>query len=152
MKGGVLFAGAVALAMVACSSSGSSSPACKVAGTYTGFLDSQSGTCPSSGSGTVTDTITARPAGASGPDFILEITGLQGACELNYVDEAACKVQGKCDATITDALTPGDKGTIQYSWTFDAAGFHGTSTVDLPPAKSLPNGCSGQATVHGTRQ
>lgn len=138
--------------LVACSSS-SSGPACQIEGSYSGVGSNAQGTCPSGAAGPVTDTITARPPGATGPDFLLEITGLQGGCALNYVAGEACKVQGKCDLQITDALDPNNAtGTVQYSWTFTNSGFTGTSTETIPPAKSLPKGCSTQETVTGTRQ
>jgi hypothetical protein len=111
------------------------------------------GTCPEPPSTPIVDTITARPPGATGPDFALEITGNTGACSLNRVAGSACKVQGKCDIAVTDALDPKyATGTVQYSWTFDSKGFTGTSTLILPPAKSLPQGCTGQANVVGTRE
>lgn len=140
------------LVLAGCSSSSSSTPACQIEGSYTATGQRTNGNCPVS-TMPVTDTITARPAGASGPDFALQITGLQGACSLNYVAGETCKVQGKCDIAITDALDPANAtGTTQYSWTFTSTGFTGTSTVTIPPAKSLPQGCTAMANVTGTRQ
>jgi hypothetical protein len=143
--------GVLLVALAACSSS-SSAPACQIEGSYTATAERTSGDCQLSTT-PVTDTITARPADATGPDFALQITGLQGGCALNHVAGDTCKVQGKCDITVSDALDPSNAtGTAQYSWTFTGTGFTGTSTVTIPPAKSLPKGCSAIASVTGTRQ
>lgn len=137
----------------ACSSS-KSGPQCEIEGSYTATATPMAGnTCPTGSVAAVTDTLTARPPGASGPDFALQITGAQGSCPMNFVAGESCKLQGKCDIHITDALDPSNAiGTAQYSWTFDENGFTGTSTIVIPPGKSLPDGCSGQATTIGKRQ
>ncbi len=143
----------VMIASVACSSASTdAADECPIEGSYSATGSQTSGNCPSSDA-PATYTITARAPGATGPDFKLEIQGLSGACSLNRVAGSTCKVQGKCDATVTDALDPNNAlGTAQFSWTFDKAGFTGTSTVVAPPAEALPDGCSGQATVTGARQ
>jgi hypothetical protein len=145
--------GVIAL-LVACSSDPAAAPTCQIEGSYSATGTTiPGGTCPDAPATPVVDTITARPPGATGPDFKLEITGLKGACSLNLVAGSACKVQGKCDVEISDALDPQNAtGTVQYSWTFDSKGFTGTSTLTAPPGKSLPKGCIGQANVVGTRQ
>lgn len=150
---GAVCAVAMTLAAAACSST--DEDVCLVEGTYSATAVMLPGaTCPDTGTDPVVDTITARPPGStSGPDFYLQITGAQGGCPLNRVAGNACKVQGKCDVQLTDALDPTNAvGTVQYAWTFDAKGFTGTSTVTVPPAKSLPKGCTAQANVTGKRQ
>jgi hypothetical protein len=148
MKGLCVLAFGVLL-VTACSSE-SEGPACKIEGTYLGTASNVTGTCAVS-TDPVTDTITARTE--TPPDFNLEIQGFTGACSLTRVAGEACKVQGKCDITVTDAIDPANAtGTVQYSWTFTNTGFSGTSAVTIPPGKSLPNGCSGRASVTGTRQ
>ena len=152
MRGWISVVG-MTFAVVACSSS--DEDACVIEGTYSATaVMLPGGSCPDTNNDPVVDTITARPPGTTGgPDFYLQITGTQGGCPLNRVAGSACKVQGKCDVQLIDALDPNNAmGTVQYSWTFDANGFTGTSTVIVPAAKSLPKGCTAQASVTGKRQ
>jgi hypothetical protein len=99
----------------------------------------------------VTITITARPPEVtSGAPYAVEAQGLSGRC---YAESpGACKIQAHCELVVTDALDPSnDIGTLQYVWTFDTAGFSGTNSVSIPPAKSLPDGCRGTAKATGKR-
>jgi hypothetical protein len=132
--------------IAACSSS-TEGEECRIEGTYTATGKLESGNCPiDDGAAPVTDTITKLPDGR----YRLEIQGTTGACDLDLV--GACKLQGKCGLSINDPVTPGDTGTVQYSWTFTPTGFTGFSAVTIPPAKGLPDGCSGTANVTGTRR
>lgn len=142
----VLVAASLVALVVACSSS-TDGEECVIVGTYSATGVQESGNCPASGSDApVTDTITKIGEGRYG----LEIQGISGGCVLDQVE--ACKLQGKCDLGIIDAINPADRGTVQYSWTFTKDGFSGFSAITIPPAKSLPDGCSASAKVTGTRR
>lgn len=144
----VLAAASLLALVVACSSSTEGDDgACTIEGTYTATGTKEAGNCPVDDKAPpVTDTITKLPDGR----YRLEIQGLGGACDLELV--ATCKVQGKCDIAVTDAIEPGASGTTQYSWTFSKTGFTGISAVTIPAAKSLPDGCSATVQVTGTRR
>lgn len=144
---------ALAILAVACTTKVEGEDACTIAGTYSLSGVKESGNCPESGGDpNATTTLTISPAEAgSGADFALEIQGLQGACPMAKVD--SCKLQGKCDVVLKDALDPRNAtGSIQYTWTFDKNGFTGFSALTLPPATSLPKGCSQNATNTATRR
>lgn len=144
----VLAAASLLAILAACSSStDGDGTSCRIEGTYTATGKVESGNCPlNPDAPPTTDTITKLDDRSYG----LEIQGTTGGCVLELVE--ACKLQGKCDLAITDAIDPGDRGTVQYSWTFTQDGFTGFSAVTVPPAKSLPDGCSGTASVTGTRR
>lgn len=138
---------AVALVVGCSSSTEGDEPACRLEGTYTATGMVETGDCPiDPNAPPTTDTITKLADGR----YRLEIQGTTGACDLEQVE--MCKLQGKCDIAVSDALTPGERGTVQYSWTFTATGFTGFSAVTVPRATSLPNGCSGTASITGTRR
>jgi hypothetical protein len=137
----------VAAVYVAACSSGDDEPACRIEGTYSATGVTESGDCPPvDGNQPVTDTISRNPDGS----YLLEVQGITGGCRLEQVE--TCKLQGKCDVDIADATTQITTGTAQYSWTFRRDGFDGFSTVSIPPARSLPNGCTGSARVTGARR
>lgn len=141
----VLVAASLIALVVACSSS-TDGEDCQIEGTYTATGKLESGNCPAGDGSPVTDTITKLSNGQYG----LEIQGTTGGCTLDLV--GTCKLQGKCGIAVSDATNPGDTGTVQYSWTFTANGFDGFSAVTIPPAKSLPDGCSASVHVTGTRR
>lgn len=133
--------------VAACSSDAAEDePVCRIEGTYTATGTKESGDCELAASGPVTDTITKLPDGR----YRLEIQGATGACDLDLVE--TCKLQGKCQLAISDATNPDDVGTVQYSWTFHNMGFNGFSAVAIPPAASVPKGCTATARVEGTRR
>lgn len=139
----------VGLAAACSSSTDGDDDACRIEGTYTATAVQESGNCPIGGgesTGPVTDTVTKLPDGR----YRLEIQGTTGACDLEIVEQ--CKLQGKCAIAVTDAINPGETGTVQYSWTFRRDGFDGFSAITVPPAQSLPGGCSATAKVTGTRR
>lgn len=138
----------VALVAACSSSTEGDDDACRIEGTYTATAVQETGNCPIGGgdTGPVTDTITKLPDGR----YRLEIQGTTGACDLEIVEQ--CKLQGKCAIAVTDAISPGETGTVQYSWTFRRDGFDGFSAVTVPRATSLPDGCSATAKVTGTRR
>lgn len=143
----VLVAASLVALLVACSSDPDGDE-CRIEGTYTATGKNESGNCPEGDPNAppTTDTITKLPSGR----YRLEIQGFAGGCDLDQV--GTCKLQGKCDLGITDALDPNDRGTVQYSWTFNATGFDGFSAITIPKATSLPDGCSANAHVTGTRR
>jgi hypothetical protein len=138
-----------------CTSSTDGNAGCPITGTYAVAGATESGNCASqstdeSGSTSTTYTITRRAEGSS-PEYAIEIQGLQGACGADHVD--TCKLHGKCDILIKDAVSAtNNTGTFQFSWTFDAKGFGGTYALTVPPAKSLPKGCTENGTTQGTRR
>lgn len=142
----------VTVVLVACSSD--DEEACPIAGTYTmtATPEAQSEGCQDLGqAGQTTLTITQRPPGKTGPDFALQMQGVQGACAVEQL--AACKVQSKCDILITDATDPANNvGTLQFSWTFDRGGFKGINSGSFPAATSLPRGCTFTSQATGTRR
>jgi hypothetical protein len=141
---GVAFAVGLTAVLVACS--GDDEPECVIAGTYTmtATPESQSEGCADLGSGEgppTTLTITERPPGATGPDFAVEMSGLQGGCAANKT--SACQIQTKCDVVLTDATDPANNvATLQFSWTFTESGFSGLNSGAFPAAKTLPRGCN----------
>lgn len=144
--------GLALLMVAACSSSSESdAPICKVAGTYvmTATPQTASEGCPlKSGEAGPPVTITITP---SGETFAVEMQGAQGGCTATVPE--ACKLQTKCDLVETDAIDPGNRvGTLQFSWTFNATGFSGLNSGSLPPAGSLPKGCTFQSSATATRQ
>lgn len=136
---------AVVLSLVVACSSSTEGDACPVEGTYAVTGTVASGDCGEAGE--TTYTITATPGGAA--DYRLEIEGTTGECTLD--DVGTCGAQGKCGVTVTDATTPGETGTIQFSWKFSKTGFTGRGVVQLPAAASLPNGCRGEYDQTATR-
>lgn len=142
--------GAVIVVLAGCSSE--AGDPCPIAGTYTMMAVAETNTCPtSSGGGSTAVTITARPPGKTGPDFYLEIQGTTGGCAADKVD--VCKIQSKCNVTVTDALSATDNvGTLQFSWTFDGKGFTGLNSGAVPPAESVPKGCSFTSNATGIRR
>lgn len=135
---------ALSLVVAACSSS-TEGEACPIEGTYAVTGTVASGDCGEGGD--TTYTITATPGEAA--DYRLEIQGTTGECTLDEV--GTCGAQGKCGVTVTDATTPGETGTIQFSWRFSKTGFTGRGIVQLPKAQSLPNGCRGEYDQTATR-
>ncbi len=152
----------IALALVgiglasACSGTAENKATCPIVGTYTVTGTVESGDCSSpstdeSGASSTTYTITKLDSGDPTSDFGIEIQGLRGGCIGDQID--TCKVQGKCDLRLKDPVSPSDDiGTYQFSWTFDANGFNGTYAVRLPPAKTLPKGCTENGSIVGTRR
>ncbi len=142
-----MMAVAVLVGLVACSSA-DEGESCQIVGTYTMTGETESGDCPpaSGGTGSVALTISEADTG-----YALEIQGIQGACPMTKV--SACKLQGKCEIAATDAIDPQNNvATIQYTWTFDSAGFTGFSAGTYPPITSIPAGCSQNAKNTGTRR
>lgn len=139
--------------VAACSSA--DEPSCRIGGTYTmtATPDIQTEGCSDLPQGPTSSavTLTPRPAGATGPDFALEMQGLSGACAVNQSD--TCKLDGKCDVTIIDATDPANNiATLQITWTFTESGFSGLNSGSFPAAKSLPRGCAFTSKANGTRR
>lgn len=140
--------------LVACSSSDKDdTPACQIAGTYsmTTTVETQSEGCsvipPDDGTPSV---VTVN---ASGGGFTIETQGLSGACPANAID--ACKLQAKCDVVVSDATgkNPPYTVTLQFSWTFDAAGFSGgINSGAFPVVPDVPKGCNITSKATGARR
>lgn len=141
---------AVAMAVVGAAAFGCSSgkgDACEIEGTYGFRGKKQSGSCPEVGE--VESTVTITDVG--GGDFGLEFLGTTGGCVARKV--GACGLQAKCDITLTDATNPRENlATLQYSWTFDAAGFGGSAALSAPASKSLGPACTGTYEQTGHRR
>jgi hypothetical protein len=141
-----------AVLIAACSSDndGDGAPSCTIEGTYsmTAAIESQSEGCSDIQAGPPSVvTITARPSG----NFLVELQGGTGGCAGDLV--GTCKVQTKCDVRVSDATDPSNNmGTLQFSWTFDANGFTGLNSAALPPARSLPRGCTFTSNATATRR
>jgi hypothetical protein len=136
----------VAAAVVACSSADDDGDDCAIVGTYSMSTVLESGSCGAGMSGGAT-TVSSDPAGG----YRIEVAGLPGGCHATSV--SACKIQSNCDAVILDALNANQRtATVQHSLTFDAAGFKGSLTIAMPPAKSLPSGCLGTYQASGARR
>lgn len=121
----------------ACSSD--DEPDCRIEGTYTmtATPETQSEGCsavpPSSST-----TITISPFQGA---YAVELQGGTGACRGDRIE--ACKLQTKCDVNVVDATDPAQRtGTLQFSWTFSQDGFTGLNAGSVPPATSVPKGCT----------
>lgn len=136
----------IAATILACSS-GTEGDDCAIAGTYAVTGAAETGnTCPDSINETTTYTISP-----TGDTFAVELQGVQGSCIGRRIE--ACKIQGKCDLASRDPVSPNNAiGTLQFSWTFVGDGFKGSATVTIPPAVSLPGGCSGTSAQTGVRR
>ena len=138
-------AAALSLLLAAACSSSTDGEECTIVGTYTVSAETEGGDCPDAKDG-MTYTI-SRVGDAYG----VEIQGLSGGCIADPV--GTCKLQGKCDLAISDATDPSNaRGTAQYSWTFTGSGFSGSMAISIPPAASLPGGCSGSSRQTATRR
>lgn len=136
---------ALSLTVVAACSSSEDDAAddCPIVGTYNIKGEPISGDCGPGAEATYT-------VSAQGAGYLVEVPGLQGGCSLESA--GTCKVQGKCDVVGTDALDPNNNvAGVSFAWTFTKSGFTGTNTLSLPPAKSLPAGCTGQYAITGSR-
>lgn len=144
-----LIVSAVALALLACSSS-DDEPACQIVGTYTMTAVTETQTA---GCAAVTDdgTPTTLTISADGAGYLVEIGGTEGSCPAEVI--GACKIQSKCGLALRDPVDPNNAtGTLQYSWTFKPDGFSGLNSGVIPAAKSLPDGCTFTSTATGTRR
>jgi hypothetical protein len=130
----------------ACAKDDNDEPACQIAGTYSDVDTRVSGDCP------ITSDASLVTISANGPSaWFVEIQGVSGGCNAQTV--SACKIQGKCDFSVVEPVSPDrNTGTIQFSWTFDASGFRGTSAVSIPPIAAVKTGCSSEASAVGTRR
>jgi hypothetical protein len=120
-------------------------PACVVDGTYTVTGVRESGNCAES-SDPITDTFTTLSNGS----VKLEIQSLPDLVPIGTM--SGCKWTAAGSVTILDASGPEKKGTLQYSYTFNRTGFAGIVSVYVPPATSLPAGCTGTTKATGTRR
>lgn len=142
------------LLLVGCSSSASSGESCPFEGTYTFTNMLESGMCmaPADAGAQSSNSVGTVTITANGGSYVLQLAGVTGGCIATQVG-SACKLQADCPVTITDAIDPTNAtGTFQYSWTFTESGFTGLTTVNAPPAKSLPDGCSATDSSTGTRR
>ncbi len=138
------------LVLVACSSEkdGTGVPSCQPIGTFSVQDVRQSGTCPED---TQANTITVS-AGASPTEILIEFQGVTGGCPATQL-AGECKFQGKCDLTVIQPTDPArPTGTLQYSWTFDAAGLTGSSSLSMPPTATLTQGCVAEYSSSGPRR
>lgn len=85
-------------------------------------------------------TIQIEPVTAPDADFTWSAGGLTGRCPLRKVG-SACRYEGRCPVTVTDATTANNRAEILISWTFTPGGFEGVSTLTAPPFKDNPDGC-----------
>ncbi len=154
---------ASAIAVVACfltvqlacsdSKDGTGAPACNPVGTFSVQDTKLSGTCPSDEN---PGTVTVSSAQGSATDFIIEFQGVSGGCSAQKIG-AECKIQGKCDLTLASPANPQNStGTLQFSWTFDAAGLKGTSTLAMPASligdAGVTPACGAEYSSSGTRR
>lgn len=133
------------LALACSSSTDDAGPDCQIVGSYNVTITEEAGgTCGPGGNPTYT--ISDRGDGT----YALEVPGLQGGCVLEDIGQ--CKAQGKCDLTLLDAADPANAtGGVSLSWTFTEAGFTGSNSLVLPPAKSLPEGCTSRYSLAASR-
>lgn len=153
---------ALAAIVVACSSSddGSALTNCEYVGTYSMTANLTSSACaaddPDAGvTGQSSEphpvTVTVSGPDSTGSVYAVQLEGVQGGCRGEVL--AGCKLQTKCEITLTDALDPANRvGTYQFSWTFTHAGYSGSETLNLPPAQNYSHGCRGEADVTATRK
>lgn len=137
-----------ALLTIACSASDPVAPAsCQIIGTY-GLKDTMTdGDCPPPTGATVAVTISSD--GAVG--YIIQYEGLTGGCPAEIV--AGCKIQGKCDLIVKDPIDPMKAtGSLQFSWSFDAAGYSGVDSFAFPPAKAIAKGCHSDYSASANRR
>jgi hypothetical protein len=138
---------ALSLAAIACSSSAEddAAPSCSFVGSYNVTATEEAGgTCGAAGNPTYT--ISDLGDGTYG----LEVPGLQGGCIIE--DIGNCKGQGKCDLKLLDATDPANAtGGVSFAWTFSRDGFTGSNSLVLPPAKTLPDGCTSRYALTATR-
>lgn len=117
---------------------------CVVDGSYTVTGSVQSGNCSSGGS--VTDTFTTLPDGR----VKLEIRELPGVVVIGTMN--GCQWIASTQVTISDATGPENLSSFFYSYGFTTAGFDGQLAAHIPPATSIPRGCTGTTRVLGVRQ
>lgn len=135
----VLVAASLLAVLAACSSS-TDGDECSPAGTYSMTGAVESTTCNLPAGDGAPSTVLVEPSQVEGADFTWSVSGITGRCPLRKVG-AACKFEGRCPLTVTDATTANDQGEILISWTFTAGGFSGVSTLTAPPFKDHPSGC-----------
>lgn len=133
--------------LIACSSGADDEPACQIAGTYTTRDKKASGTCEDVGDEPTTWTVSGNVTDG----YVVALGGATGGCTAESV--GACKIQGKCDTTAQEPTDPtNDMGTIQFSWTFTAKGFDGSTIISVPPSKPVPAGCTSEYATTATRK
>lgn len=125
------------LLLTACSSEADDRPACTIAGLYKTKAVVTESTCGNVKAGETTDIIETMTV--SGDRATLSIQGVSGGCT-GTVD--GCTWVASCD--LADPDTGAKNGTAQYTRTFTATGFTGTSAI--------AQDCSFSGTVSGTRQ
>jgi type 1 fimbria pilin len=135
----VLAAASLLVVLAACSSS-TEGDECSPAGTYSMTGEIESTTCKLPAGDSAPSTVLVEPVEAADADFTWSTGGLTGRCPLRKVG-SACKYEGRCPVTITDATTANNQAEILISWTFTAGGFSGVSTLTAPPFKDNPDGC-----------
>lgn len=149
MKGVGLAVSVGALVGLASCSSSDEQPACRIEGTYTmsATPETQSEGCAALPSSPGTTVTISAVQGA----YAVELQGGTGACRGDLVE--ACKLQTKCDVDILDATDPAQRtGTLQFSWTFSQGGFTGLNAGAIPPATSVPKGCTFSSNATATRR
>lgn len=113
-----------AVFFAACSSSSeSAAPACDPGGTYSVTPKRVGGDCPDAATSETPYTVTVTTEGAD----IKVGYGTSGIVCPGTVKD--CKATVACET----GLRGGGTGTIQLSWTFDAAGLHGSQTKGYLP-------------------
>lgn len=135
----VLAAASLLALVVACSSSADGDE-CNPVGTFSMTGEVESTTCKLPAGDGAPSTVQVEPVEAADADFTFSTAGITGRCPLRRV-AGACKLEGRCPLTITDATTANRQAEILISWTFTAGGFSGVSTLTAPPFKDNPDGC-----------
>jgi hypothetical protein len=133
---------AVSLLVVAACSSSTEGEECMPVGTYsmTGTIESTTCKLPP-GDGTPTTVQVSKAPPEVPAEYVWSFAGAVGSCGLSRVAGSACKYEGRCPLTITDATTANNQGQILISWSFSEGGFEGLSTLTAPPFKDNPDGC-----------
>lgn len=135
----VLVAASLVALIAACSSS-TEGEECNPVGTYSMTGELESTTCKLPATDGSPATVQIEPVQATDADYTWSVGGLSGRCPLRKV-AGACKYEGRCPVTITDATTSNNQAQILVSWSFTAGGFSGVSTLTAPPFKDNPDGC-----------
>jgi hypothetical protein len=135
-------AAASLLAVLAACSSSTDGDECSPVGTYsmTGTVESTTCNVPAGDGKPTTVQVALAPAGTDA-EYAWSFAGATGQCGLKKVPGSACKLEGRCPITITDATTSDNQAQILISWSFTAGGFEGVSTFTAPPFTDHPDGC-----------
>lgn len=147
-----LAAASLLVLLAACSSSDEEE--CAPVGTYsmTGAVETTTCKLPPGNGAATTVQISKAPSDIADAEYVWSFAGAVGQCGLKKVPGTACKLEGRCPLTITDATTSNTQGEVLVSWSFTAGGFEGVSTLTAPPFKDNPDGCVQTAKNTATRR